>query len=177
MVDSSAWSLNRRVWGSVDVSVYCSAVPTNDSRFFLCGPLQRAGITDFASIFFFCHGGAVQGSFRHPLAFHSSWYCRLFIRLLLNEWLILQGCVREQQRREDDRHKGFLIFNTSCFLRVSLGWMLFWYTNNASFHWFHFYYQSDVIWSLSWCVFIIARTLWCLAISCVFSPLGTLESC
>lgn len=26
----------------------------------LCGPLKRAGITNFASIFFFCHGEAAQ---------------------------------------------------------------------------------------------------------------------
>lgn len=34
-----------------------------------------------------------------------------------------------------------------------------------------------IICRLSWCVFIITRTLRCLEISCVFSPLGTLESC
>lgn len=34
---------------------------------------------------FFCHGGAAQASFGHPLAFHSSCYCPLFIRLLSNE--------------------------------------------------------------------------------------------
>lgn len=41
--------------------VYCSSVPPPTIKgSSLRGPLKRAGITDFASIFLFCHGEAAQ---------------------------------------------------------------------------------------------------------------------
>lgn len=51
-------------------------------RFCLTRDLQKKKNLLLWTVFFFCHGGAPQDSPRHPLAFHASWYYRLFIQPL-----------------------------------------------------------------------------------------------
>lgn len=82
------------IWPFRTVRLLCC--PNKTNNLFLRGLSNlsnQAGIADFASpgisknlllwtVFFFCHGGAPRVSLRHLLAFHASWYYRLFIQPL-----------------------------------------------------------------------------------------------
>lgn len=94
-----------------------SAVPTK-TIFFLCGLsnlLNQAGIADFASpgiskkpaalncLLLFVTGELLGSPLRHPLAFHASWYYRLFIQLLFKldaDRVALDMCIAKKKKKK-----------------------------------------------------------------------------
>lgn len=97
-----------------------SAVPTK-TIFFLCGLSNlsnQAGIADFASpgiskkpaalncLLLFVTGELLRSPLRHLLAFHASWYYRLFIQLLFKldaDRVALDMCIAQKKKKEKKR--------------------------------------------------------------------------
>lgn len=114
----------------------CRPFRTVNTNLFLCGLSNlsnQAGITDFASpgisknlllwtVFFFCRSGRTGGwaetlpqvssppslLSRHPLAFHASWYYRLFIQPLFKldaDRVALDMCIAGRKKNKIKQKK------------------------------------------------------------------------
>ena len=139
-----------------------SAVPTK-TIFFLCGLSNlsnQAGIADFASpgiskkpaalncLLLFVTGELLRSPLRHLLAFHASWYYRLFIQLLFKldaDRVALDMCIAKKKKRKKKGKLMMVILNTFIYPNilflegVKRGWMRFCYTNDAFFLFLFFF--------------------------------------
>lgn len=111
----------------------CSAVPTRTTfsshvdcqicRIRLALPIlphQVSPKTCCSELSSFCHEGASQVSLRHLLAFHASWYYRLFIQLLFKvdaDRVALDMCIAKEMLTVI--LNTFICRNILFFLRVS----------------------------------------------------------
>lgn len=145
--------------------------PNKNNNLFLRGLSNlsnQAGIAEFASpgisknlllwtVFFFCHGGAPQVSSRHPLAFHASWYYRLFIQPLFKldaDRVALDMCIAKKIKKMLT-----VILNTFICRKHPLSWGCqkrvndkFWYRNDAFFvlFWHFFFLIIKAMWYKVW---------------------------
>lgn len=113
---------------------------------------RQAGIADFASpgisknlllwtVFFFLSRGAPSVSLGHPLAFHASWYYRLFIQPLFKldaDRVALDMCIAKKKRKK--KMLMTVILNTFICRNILFYWGCqtrlndrLWYRNDAFF--------------------------------------------